>query len=250
MNIDGRRDIINVLERLERDKIAHRDRLANAGDYDAMFPENEADQLRKAIDMILRTPVTMVEIQESVHAWANRQFPRREPSIAWMKLFEELGEVIRDPTDALEWADVFIVLFDLARIYGVRDLEQAIKDKMAINEKRTWSTSRTGVMVHVRECERCDYGDADELQACRKCGAHIGLDAHTVPPMHAQDDWTEEMQHGPFPAVHAGMKYDEHIGWAWYPMGFDKGCYRPLHTTHEGGRSHRVWEWDPDGVPF
>ena len=91
----------------------------------------------------------LTELQVIVHEWANEQFPHREPSIAWMKLFEELGEVIRDPSDSLEWADVIIIILDLAAIYGVTNLDAAVIEKMTINRGRVWGKTATGVMKHV-----------------------------------------------------------------------------------------------------
>lgn len=92
---------------------------------------------------------TLQELQNEVHEWANKQFPGRQPPIAWMKFYEELGEVIRDPKDELEWADLLILILDLAALYGVHNLTDAVLRKMEINRKRVWGTTETGVMKHI-----------------------------------------------------------------------------------------------------
>jgi NTP pyrophosphatase (non-canonical NTP hydrolase) len=123
----------------------------DARDYSAEFPDGDADAMNEAIKIVRAYPGhSLDQLQAIVHEWANEQFPDREPSIAWMKLFEELGEVIKDPKDPLEWADVLILVLDLAAIYGVT-LDNAVLDKMEINRRRTWGTSPTGVMVHTGE---------------------------------------------------------------------------------------------------
>lgn len=123
----------------------------------------------------LNTPEpTLASLQTAVHEWANEQFPGREPSIAWMKMFEELGEVIKDPSDALEWADVFIVLLDLAKLHGIDGLADAILEKMAINRRRVWATSPTGVMVHV-EGQEVIPRDLMPLFWMQIEGPHVGV---------------------------------------------------------------------------
>lgn len=91
---------------------------------------------------------SMTDIQADVHEWANQTFPGRAPAAGWLKLFEELGEVIKTPRDKLEWADVFIMLFDLASMYEV-NVESAIEAKLAINRNRSWQQTESGVYTHV-----------------------------------------------------------------------------------------------------
>jgi len=88
-------------------------------------------------------------LQGEVKEWADATFPHRMPAIAWMKLFEELGEVIRAPLDKSEWADVFILLLDLATIYGVDDLHAVIRAKIEVNKSRTWRPTHTGTLQSV-----------------------------------------------------------------------------------------------------
>lgn len=93
-------------------------------------------------------PSDIVLLQDRVHAMSDRLFPNRDVKRAFLKLFEELGEVIRNPRDPKEWADVFILMLDLSRHYGV-GIEQAVDDKCAELETRVWVETETGTYQHV-----------------------------------------------------------------------------------------------------
>lgn len=79
--------------------------------------------------------------------WANQALPGRVVQSALLKLFEETGELVRDPKKSEEYADICIMLFDLAHMNGV-DLTQAIVDKMAINRGRVWTVTPSGTFQH------------------------------------------------------------------------------------------------------
>lgn len=86
----------------------------------------------------------MGSVQEYIHDWANRTFPDRAPEAALTKLvMEEIPELLAHRKQkgiegiGGELADAFILLFDLAQIWGV-NVTDAIREKMAINQKRTW----------------------------------------------------------------------------------------------------------------
>jgi NTP pyrophosphatase (non-canonical NTP hydrolase) len=92
----------------------------------------------------------MRQLQADIHQWANEVFPDRTVASAMLKLYKELSEVIENPNDATEYADVAIILLDLAEMHGV-DLEVAVIKKMAINRNRKWKVNPiTGVMSHIR----------------------------------------------------------------------------------------------------
>jgi hypothetical protein len=90
----------------------------------------------------------VAKLQGHVVLWANSAFPNRTPSSAFMKLFGELGEVIRDPEDPGEWADLLILILDLMAMHGHWDPAQAVLDKLEINRRRTWAVNALGVMQH------------------------------------------------------------------------------------------------------
>jgi hypothetical protein len=88
------------------------------------------------------------KLQSFVFNQANLLFPDRTPNKAFMKLYEEMGEVIKDPTDPLEWADVFILMLDLSHMFKV-DIAQAVLEKVRILHTREWYETPTGTMQHV-----------------------------------------------------------------------------------------------------
>lgn len=90
----------------------------------------------------------VAQLTQEVVQWANSVFPNRKPQSALLKLFEETGELVKDPSDAGEYADIFIMLLDLADMHGV-DVVKAIRDKLALNRQRTWTTTATGTLQHV-----------------------------------------------------------------------------------------------------
>lgn len=92
--------------------------------------------------------ITVQALQDEVHAFAEETFGPGREDAAWKKLFEELGETLKNPRDPSEWADVFILLLDLAKLYGV-DVGEASVQKMAVLRTRVWTKTETGVMQHV-----------------------------------------------------------------------------------------------------
>lgn len=82
-----------------------------------------------------------------VQSHADVLFPNRTDDSMFKKMFSEFGELVESGTEE-EYADVMIMLLD----YGSRKMfriEYAIRAKMAINEKRKWTTTQTGVYKHV-----------------------------------------------------------------------------------------------------
>lgn len=94
---------------------------------------------------------TMRGLQLAVVAWADKAFPNRTPHIAFLKLFEEIGELVKHPGEPLEYADVILLLMDLASMHGITDLAGAIVKKLAINAERQWAVTGLGVMQHTEE---------------------------------------------------------------------------------------------------
>lgn len=88
-------------------------------------------------------------LAQDVFDWADFTFPHRTLGSMALKLYEEIGEMLKDPHDHSEFADVMILLLDHAKIYEI-DIEVAIRDKLAINGSRTWEINENGVMSHVR----------------------------------------------------------------------------------------------------
>ena len=92
----------------------------------------------------------MQTLQETIVAWADSVHPNRTPEGTLLKLFEEIGEIASEPSNPDEYADVMIVLLDLAHQHGISadDLIQSTSHKMAVNSARNWHINSMGVMRH------------------------------------------------------------------------------------------------------
>lgn len=86
-------------------------------------------------------------LTDDIVQWADEVFPNRRPASALLKLFEEVGELVRNPDSPGEYADICIMLFDLANMHNI-DLASAIREKMDINRNRVWTVTRNGTMQH------------------------------------------------------------------------------------------------------
>lgn len=87
------------------------------------------------------------QLTEEIVQWADSVFPDRKPESALLKLFEEVGELVRDPSAPGEYADIIIMVLDLADMHGV-DVEKATLDKLAVNKQRVWKRTLTGTLQH------------------------------------------------------------------------------------------------------
>lgn len=106
-----------------------------------------------------KDPIT--ESQRMIAEWADQVYPNRTPEHALTKMMlHEIPELLQGGVnDPLEFADVAILLFDIAHLKGI-DIGKAIADKMEINKKRIWGVDpATGVMSHVKlPVEEMDSG--------------------------------------------------------------------------------------------
>ncbi len=94
------------------------------------------------------------DLQDDIAAFTDRTFGHQETPVPKLHhLREEVGELIEEPTDHLEWADCMILLIDAAAKggYSMDDLYGFIQEKMDINKARTWGEpDENGVMRHVK----------------------------------------------------------------------------------------------------
>lgn len=95
-----------------------------------------------------RIPYDIREIREYIVEWCDEVYPERTVEQMTSKLLEEFKELAERPLDAWEFADVFIILLDLADELGF-DLAKLAYHKMAINRRRSWKIDHTGVLQHV-----------------------------------------------------------------------------------------------------
>lgn len=92
------------------------------------------------------------QLQQMISEWADEVYPDRTVENALTKMMlHEIPELLHGKAmDPTEFADVAILLFDIAHLKGI-DIGKAIADKMEINKKRIWGVDpATGVMSHVK----------------------------------------------------------------------------------------------------
>lgn len=168
---------------------------------------------------------TVAGLQAEVYAFAEQTFGPGREDAAWKKLFEELGEVLKKPRDKNEWGDVFILLLDLAAIYGV-DVDDATRSKLAVIRDRVWARTETGTFQHIPGAEK-----APELFKHRAM-----------------------FNGGPWHGTTQLETIDDEVPSAFRPPGTRSGigCY-VLDRKDVGMDKHHtyVFKWDPDmEVPF
>jgi hypothetical protein len=96
-------------------------------------------------------------IQIVIRGWAARVFPERsrlpvdeQVAQAIRKLKKEVEELEQNSTGEDEFADVAIILFDIAEMRG-HDIQEAVIKKMAINYQRKWQLEGDGTYQHIKE---------------------------------------------------------------------------------------------------
>lgn len=134
------------------------------------------------------------QLTQDIVQWADSVFPDRKPESALLKLFEETGELVRDPTAAGEYADICIMVFDLAHMHGI-DLAQAIREKIEVNKNRVWRKTLTGTLQH-------DEKGSDSFRQLYELGRH-----------HANVGQPKVGQEG----------FDNREQWLMYNKGYDLG---------------------------
>lgn len=89
-------------------------------------------------------------LQMATVEWANFAFPNRTAGSAFLKMFEEMGELVRKPDSPEEYADIFIMLLDLASMHKIdaEQLYKAVVAKLTVNFQRQWLQTTTGVFQH------------------------------------------------------------------------------------------------------
>lgn len=113
--------------------------------------------------------MTIEELQRIISEWADEVFPDRTVRGSLAKLMtEELPELCTNLTDPDEYADVVIMVLDLAHQMGI-DVQRAVLRKMEINRTRVWKRDPdsgfykhikgvTTVLEHSAADEECEPG--------------------------------------------------------------------------------------------
>lgn len=91
-------------------------------------------------------------IQQEVKDWADRVYPTRTAHGALTKLMlEEIPEFALNQHDPGEYADLVILVLDIATLNGI-DVATAVRDKMMKNWNRDWRVDpETGLMRHTND---------------------------------------------------------------------------------------------------
>lgn len=92
------------------------------------------------------------QLQQMISEWADEVYPDRTVENALTKMMlHEIPELLHGKAmDPMEFADVAILLFDVAHLQGI-DIAQAMRYKMEVNQNRKWEIDpATGLMSHVK----------------------------------------------------------------------------------------------------
>jgi hypothetical protein len=122
--------------------------LGTENGLDMPIMQSEADEGEKKADPIR-------ELQQMISEWADAVYPNRTVENALTKMMlHEIPELLHGKAmDPQEFADVAILLFDVAHLQGI-DIAQAMRYKMQVNKQRNWQIDEnTGLMSHVKEGE-------------------------------------------------------------------------------------------------
>lgn len=150
-------------------------------------------------------------MSDAAVTWANSAFPNRTAASAFLKLYEEIGEMVSKPHDGMEYADVMIMLVDLANMYGV-DLVSSFWQKLEINRNRNWEISELGTMKHSDEMV-IEQAQADWIEETRMIQRNH--DAYVLGQQHRF--------HGS-PATPEAFA-DDPSALEWYMSGYDGGVH-------------------------
>lgn len=114
--------------------------------------------------------LTLDSVIREVNEWQAVTFPRATPASVVEHLRREVQELVADPTDLSELADVVFLAVGLAYELGV-DLKAVVAEKLAVNKARTWGQpDEHGVVEHVR----CSHAVLGLHGICTSCGDYVG----------------------------------------------------------------------------
>jgi hypothetical protein len=104
-------------------------------------------------------------LQQEIATWADSLIPNRTAHQALTKLaLEEIPEFLLEPDSPGEYADLVILILDIAHLQGI-DVKAAVLEKMNINKNREWEVDpKTGIMSHLPNCMSYEqwYLDVEE----------------------------------------------------------------------------------------
>lgn len=96
------------------------------------------------------TPDTFEQLNKEIIAWQDYQFPKATVHSKLKHLKKEIDELAKDPSDAMEYADCYLLLVGAAAHAGVNLLACA-RLKLEINKNREWGEpDADGVVYHIK----------------------------------------------------------------------------------------------------
>lgn len=98
------------------------------------------------------SPLTLDGVMAEVSQWAAETFPNRTLDSVTEHLAEEMHELAQEPSSAEELADVVMLIFELAEMYGI-DMRRAIKTKLEVCKKAEWRDDGNGVYHRIKRPE-------------------------------------------------------------------------------------------------
>lgn len=105
----------------------------------------------RAVALVSNTGLGLTDLfQKQVGDWSLEHFSHADDGVRTRKLQEELNELVEKPDDAMEMADIFLVLLHHASAHNV-DLFQAAMRKFEICQQRQWlPPDEHGIRRHVK----------------------------------------------------------------------------------------------------
>ena len=93
-------------------------------------------------------------MQEKQYKWSRETFGESSLESNIDHLRDELNEVVENPNDIEEWADVMLLYMNASSFVGhtMDDIFEAVQKKYEKNNKRTWGEpDERGVVKHISE---------------------------------------------------------------------------------------------------
>lgn len=95
--------------------------------------------------------MSLENLFDEIRIWQRETFPNATAESSANHLLREAKELLVDPSELSELADVFILAVGVADQLGV-GIEEIIKCKMEVNRSRVWGDAdEYGVVEHVRD---------------------------------------------------------------------------------------------------
>lgn len=128
---------------------------------------------------------SVYQVQREVVEWADKAIGagRTYADAISKMVMEEIPELLLDPESPLEWADVAIILLDLAHLAGI-DPVAAIRHKLDVNRQRGEfkRDRKTGLFRHQRPAADFDVGDTVRVAQCDELWTVESIDIVSGPP--------------------------------------------------------------------